>query len=252
LEKWWKYERVALWVIVAGLAIFTLSLNGSIGSVEKEVTAQATKLERTVVQAEVLPGLPGDLATMWKKARSSATGVVADDYLWLTARVANTGFDAVNEMSVDLSVLPTIAQVFAYTADGKALNASWGGPEIKKGGQGKHSVSVAFPGLEPGKRNLLFIGIKRNDPAVAAVSDPAAWADANRHYWERLAVQTRPGAWADFTLADAEYGFAAPTAATAAAPQDTDKAAGPSTSTDSMDKAVEPSTSTGSTEKAPG
>lgn len=252
-----KYERIALWVVVAGLAIFTLTLSGTIGELQKNLVAQESRLDRTIVRAEVMPGIPADLMPTWRKARSSATGGVPDEYLWLTARVENIGFDPVNEMAIDLSVLPTISRVFAYTAGGKELTASWGGPEIKKGGTGKQEVSVTFPDLPPGEQHLLFIGIRRDDPAVAAVSDAAAWADTYRHYWNRLAVRTRPGAWADFALTDTSYGFAsmlatgeegAPVSATPAS----STAEPESTAEEPTSSTEEPNSSTAPAEKAPG
>ena len=203
-----KYERVALWLVVAALATFSLSLSGSIGRLEKEQVAQATRLDRTVVQAEVVPGMPADLKSAWREARASNSEAAADDYLWLTAWVKNNGFDSAKETSVELTLIPAIGQVYAYSAGGKGLTASWGGPQVEKGGAGERSVTVIFPELPPGERHLLFVGVRRDDPAVAAITDSATWADQHRHFWERLLVSTRPGSWADFALTDTAYGFA--------------------------------------------
>lgn len=213
-DKFRKFERVALWVVVAGLAIFTISLDGAVSTIENGLTKQAARLDRTIVRADVIPGVPDDLAATWSKARSSARSVELADFLWLTARVKNIGFDPVNEISVDLSTVPGIGRVFAYSADEKALTASWGGPDIKKGGAGEHGVTVEFSSaLAPGDRHFLFIGLKRDDPALAAMGDPAAWPATYRRYWERLVVRARPGAWADYAVADTRYGASRPGAA---------------------------------------
>ncbi|HEX7006671.1 MAG TPA: hypothetical protein VF274_06005 [Alphaproteobacteria bacterium] len=252
-----KYERVALWVVVAGLAIYVLTLSGSLGDLQKKLVAQESKLERTVLRAEVVPGIPDDLTPTWRKARSSASAEVPHDYLWLTARVENIGFDPVNEMSIDLSAVPTISRVFAYTASGKSLTASWGGPEIKKGGTGKQEVSVTFPDLPPGEQHLLFVGFRRDDLALAQVSDAAAWADKHRLYWNRLAVSTRPGGWADFAPTETVYGFASMRATgeegrSGAETPKSSTAESKSTAEEPTSSTKEPKSSTTRSEKAPG
>src|SRR3546814_1459043 len=103
-----KYERIGLWIIVAGLLIFGMTINSGLGSLQKTVNANSDKLAKSEVVASVIPGIPSALSDAWKAAAGTEDMSRADD-LWLTVRLANRGYDLVGEVSAELSLVPEIA-----------------------------------------------------------------------------------------------------------------------------------------------
>src|SRR3546814_21096913 len=89
-----KYERIGLWIIVAGLLIFGMTINSGLGSLQKTVNANSDKLAKSEVVASVIPGIPSALSDAWKAAAGTEDMSRADD-LWLTVRLANRGYDLV-------------------------------------------------------------------------------------------------------------------------------------------------------------
>src|SRR3546814_14716049 len=127
-----KYERIGLWIIVAGLLIFGMTINSGLGSLQKTVTANSDKLAKSEVVARVIPGIPSALSDAWKAA-AGTEDMSGADYLWLTVRLAHRGYDLVGEVSAELSLVPEIADVFAYGPGGTPLGAARGGPKSRKG-----------------------------------------------------------------------------------------------------------------------
>src|SRR3546814_276880 len=175
-----KFERIGIWIAVAGIAIFALVINSSLGGLQKAVEANATRLEQPTITASVLPGIPNALSEAWQQARAGAQDIAPEDSLWFTVRLANSGHDMAGEVSAELSLVPEIVKILAYGSGGKTLEASWSGPKIVEGGEQEKAVTVSFNALPEGESHLIFVAVRPD-----GFAEPP-YATADREEWTAL------------------------------------------------------------------
>lgn len=206
-----RYERGALWILVALLFIATALLYNSLNGLRSDMNKLASAVEEPQVHATLLPAIPDALAGAWTKASAQEKGKTPsrDDYLWFTVRFTNTGAEPARVTAATLTVLPEIGAVYAYTADDKTFETAWKGPEITAGGRGKHFVTVSLPTIEPGRTDLLFVGVKpegRQGPY--AETDHSWWAERYPMYWRKITVTSAKRDWTGDKRTEVGYGLA--------------------------------------------
>ncbi|MGH6947576.1 MAG: hypothetical protein ACREDZ_09635 [Kiloniellales bacterium] len=203
-------ERIALWIFVVALAGAAALHHGWLGSLEETVTAQEQRLDRPLVRASLVPGVPADLRKVWKAAKNNAQDSDLEDQLWMTLRLTSEGTSDVDQVVARISTVAIIQDIFVSSSSGETFEISpYDPPQLTNGGSGRRNATIKFGPLEVGQTNLIFVSLRPTDFGMRpySVDDRKRWAERYPLYWNQVEVTATAGPANDeLTVTTVEYG----------------------------------------------
>lgn len=198
-------ERIVFWSFFALAAFFGGAFYDVVENLREDVGRNTALLERPRIEASVYPGVPVALREQWSAAVGERND--AEGKLWMTFRVANRGGAEASAVTARLALAAPVAGVFAYGADGEAIEA-----DAVSGGDAGSPVEVRFDSLPADEAALVFVAMTPDGFGLAPYAADARlrWADAAPHHWREVEVTGRSSEFGQEGVLAHLYGLGAP------------------------------------------
>ena len=202
-----QLERIIFWSFLALAVFFGSTFYSVVENLREDVGRNAALLEQPRIEAAFYPGVPVALREQWSAAVGQAGD--AEGKLWMTLRVANRGGAEASAMTARLALAAPVTAVYAYGADGEAIDAG-----AASGGDAGSPVEVSLDAVRAGQAALVFVAVSPDGFGAAPYAPEARlrWAEAAPHHWREVEITGRSGEFGDEGVLARLYGLGAPLA----------------------------------------